>query len=299
MNHHSLSPKKSLGQHFLHDQNVIERIAEAVIQNVKDPSEAIILEVGPGTGVLTNALLERGLTVVAFEIDQRMVQHLSETLCVEFQKLTVHHTDFLKVNNEELVSLASRSRSAELQSARPPQLEVDRPPQLEADKPQELHLVGNLPYYATSQILFKTLDIRTHLSSATFMIQKEVAERIVAVPSTKEYGILSVQTQLMSDPKILFDVKPGSFTPPPKVMSSVIRLLFTQPALLCQDSTLKTIVRTAFQQRRKKLSNALKSLANAEEYPDFDFTLRPEAWEPRMYERMAESFEQNVNSSPS
>lgn len=282
MNNHSLSPKKSLGQHFLHDQNVIERIAEAVFQHVIDPSEAIILEVGPGTGVLTKALLERGLTVIAFEIDQRMVRHLSDTLCLEFEKLSVHHADFLKVNNEELVSLGSTSKSAELSSP----------------NYRELHLVGNLPYYATSQILFKTLDLRAYLSSATFMIQKEVAERIVAKPSTKEYGILSVQTQLMSEPKILFDVKPGSFTPPPKVMSSVIRLQFNQPALRCQDSTLKTIVRTAFQQRRKKLSNALKSLANAEEYPDFDFTLRPEAWEPRMYERMAEAFEQNVNSSP-
>jgi len=285
MNHHSLEPKKSLGQHFLHDQNVIERIAGAIFDEIQEPKQAIVLEVGPGTGVLTKALLERGLNVVAFEIDQRMVQHLLETLSVKYENFSVQHTDFLKVENKELMS-------GNLHGGL-----VINPNKRQVSNLSELHLVGNLPYYATSQILFKALDLRSHLTSATFMIQKEVAERIVAKSSTKEYGILSVQTQLMSEPSLLFDVKPGSFTPPPKVMSSVIRLRFNRAPLLCKDATLKTIVRTAFQQRRKKLSNALKSLVIAEEYPEFDFTLRAEAWEPQMYERMAEAFEKNVNSS--
>lgn len=302
MTSRELAPKKSLGQHFLHDQNVIHRIAEGIAERVEHPDRDVLLEIGPGTGALTRVLLERGFRVHAFEIDQRMVTHLQETLQNEYPRLTIQQGDFMRLTEAEIKATFSETESAasERSASHPSESEPSksrRSEPLESSLPVKVHLVGNLPYYATSPILFKTLEMRDWLTSATFMIQKEVADRIVAGPGTKEYGILSVQTQLMSRPEILFDVKPGSFTPPPKVMSSVIQLAFNQPALRCKDATLKTIVRTAFQQRRKKLSNALKSLVIADEYPEFDFSLRAEVWEPRMYERMAEAYEQNVNSS--
>lgn len=150
------------------------------------------------------------------------------------------------------------------------------------------HIVGNLPYYITSPILFAVLAQRNLFKEAIFMMQKEVARRLVAPPSTKEYGILSVQTQLMSTPEILFDVSPNSFSPPPKVMSSVVRLTFDRPTLPCSDKMLKLVVRTAFNQRRKKLSNALKPLLGETKPDGFKLNLRAEDWEPVIYAELAE-----------
>ena len=125
------------------------------------------------------------------------------------------------------------------------------------------------------------------------MMQKEVAQRLVASPSTKDYGILSVQTQLMSTPELLFDVSPHSFSPPPKVMSSVIRLTFDKPKLPCSDTTLKSVVRTAFNQRRKKLSNSLKA-AVGDFFPDgFNYDERAENWSPDRYADLAHLLEKS------
>jgi 16S rRNA (adenine1518-N6/adenine1519-N6)-dimethyltransferase len=124
------------------------------------------------------------------------------------------------------------------------------------------------------------------------MMQKEVAERIVAEPRSKEYGILSVQTQLMSSPEILFDVPPDVFSPPPNVNSAVLKLTFDKPDLACSDKNLKTVVRMAFNQRRKKLSNALKRLDTELPEDEFDFNLRAEALKPDMYEKLTARLEQ-------
>ncbi len=147
--------------------------------------------------------------------------------------------------------------------------------------------MGNLPYYITSQILFLLLENRTLLADALLMMQKEVAERIVADIRTKDYGILSVQTQLMSTPEILFDVPRQVFSPQPNVDSAMLRLTFDKGPLACSDENLKTVVRTAFNQRRKKLSNALKPIVDKSDLPDgFDFDKRAEAWEPSTYEKL-------------
>lgn len=248
--------KKSLGQHFLRDKHMIFKIADSVPAGPEDR----VVEIGPGDGALTEQLIEKYNNLTAIEIDRVMVSHLKENL----PELHILNEDILKVDWDELAAESSRP----------------------------IHVIGNLPYFITSQILFSLLSYRTYLQSATLMMQKEVAERIVAEPRNKAYGILSVQTQLMCTPEILFDVPPDVFSPPPKVISSVIQLTFDKPALSCSDDHLKTVVRTAFNQRRKKLSNALKPLGIELPSDEFNFDLRAEAFEPAMYEKLTARLEQ-------
>ncbi len=252
----SFRTKKSLGQHFLTDNNIIAKILKSVHATEGDR----VIEIGPGTGALTKWLVQRHNDVHVIEVDQRAVEVLKENL----DGLTIHQIDVLKVDWKELISDSG-----------------------------ETHVIGNLPYYITSQILFSLLESRHYFKEAILMMQKEVAQRLVASPSTKDYGILSVQTQLMSKPELLFDVSPNSFNPPPKVMSSVIRLTFDKPELPCSDKTLKSVVRTAFNQRRKKLSNSLKP-ALGDFFPDgFNYDERAENWSPDRYADLAHLFEKS------
>jgi len=252
-----IRPKKSLGQHFLTDRNIIEKIASSI------PAEKghRVIEIGPGTGALTEALLDHFEDVHAVELDQRAIEILRE----KYPDLPVHHSDVLKVNWNEL--------------------------SIGKDK---THVVGNLPYYITSQILFALLESRDQFSDALLMMQKEVAERLVSDIRTKDYGILSVQTQLMSTPEILFPVSRHCFNPPPKVESAMVKLTFDRGALKCSDAHLKTVVRTAFNQRRKKLSNALKPVIDKDNLPEgFNFDKRPEAWRPELYEKLTARLEES------
>jgi len=201
-----IRPKKSLGQHFLHDAEIIRKIADAI----PTEGEPHLIEIGPGTGTLTRELLRRFSSMTAVEVDQRAV----DLLAAKFPDLEVIHEDILRISWDELL----KGKTA-------------------------VHVVGNLPYYITSQILFALLDQREKLQGATLMMQKEVAERLVASDSNKQYGILSVQTQLMSTPKLLFDVSSRAFSPPPKVTSSVVQIRFDRPVLACTDQGLKTVVR--------------------------------------------------------
>ncbi|MCC5943092.1 MAG: ribosomal RNA small subunit methyltransferase A [Balneolaceae bacterium] len=247
--------KKSLGQHFLKDGNMIRKIADAIPAGPEDK----VIEIGPGAGALTEQLLHQYKDLTAIEIDQRMIDFLEE----KYPDLNLIKQDILKTDWSAIT---------------------------ESDKP--VHVVGNLPYYITSQILFAILEQRSRLTSAILMMQKEVAERIVAVPRTKAYGILSVQTQLMSTPEILFDVPPQVFYPPPNVQSAVLKLTFDKGQLACSDENLKTVVRMAFNQRRKKLSNSLKGLNTELPEKEFDFSLRAEALDPQTYEKLTAHFEQ-------
>jgi 16S rRNA (adenine1518-N6/adenine1519-N6)-dimethyltransferase len=253
-----IRPKKSLGQHFLQDGNVIKMIADTIPAGADD----LVIEIGPGTGMLTKELINRYKNVRAIELDGRSVEYLNE----KFPGLDVIHADILKISWDDLLAGYEAS---------------------------DVHVVGNLPYFITSQILFGILSERSRLKSATLMMQKEVAQRLVAQPGTKEYGILSVQVQLMSSPEIVFDVSANSFFPPPKVTSSVVLLKFDRPELQCSDKNLKTVVRTAFQQRRKKLSNSLKPIDPLPDEPEFDYDKRAEAWEPRIYEKLTALLEQD------
>jgi len=246
--------KKSLGQHFLTDGNIVRKIVESL----KGQRDDRIIEIGPGTGALTKWLAKGYSDLHVIEVDERAIEVLKN----EIEGITIHEEDVLKSNWENLVNTESSN-----------------------------YVIGNLPYYITSPILFSVLEQRHLFKEAIFMMQKEVAERIVASHSTKEYGILSVQIQLMSTPEILFDVSPNSFSPPPKVDSTVIRLTFNKPALECSDKNLKRVVRTAFNQRRKKISNSLKPVLGDYQPEGFDFALRPENWSPETYAKLTAHLE--------
>jgi len=219
----AFSPKKSLGQHFLRDPNTARKIVDAL----QDRASAPVVEIGPGMGALTGLLLERFSRVTALEIDKRAVVYLQDI----YPDLEVRHQDVLVTNWSLLAQ----------------------------EKGQRLSVIGNLPYNITSLILFGLLEHRQVLSEAILLMQREVAERIVAQPGRRTYGIPSVLTQIYASPKLLFRVSPRVFYPQPAVESAVVRLVFnhTAPEVPVEQSFLTTVVRTAFNQRRKMLRNSL------------------------------------------
>jgi 16S rRNA (adenine1518-N6/adenine1519-N6)-dimethyltransferase len=258
----SLDPKKSLGQHFLTDTHYIHKILEALPAQNDD----LVIEIGPGTGALTEYLMEDYPNLIAIELDERAVTLLEE----QFPQLDVIQEDILKIDWMRLIE------------------------EYRQEHPEgRIHVIGNLPYYITSQILFALLEVREHLDTALLMMQKEVAQRIVAEPRNKAYGILSVQTQLWAHADLLFDVPAGAFSPPPKVTSAILQLTFDKPKLPVSDKQIKQVVRTAFNQRRKKLRNALKPIINDFEPSSIDVHKRAEALPPEAYVRLTEELDQN------
>lgn len=224
------------------------------------PPQDRIIEIGPGTGALTRELAAVYDDFHAIEIDERAVEYLNR----EIPEAQVHQLDIREEKWKRL-------------------LRVDRP----------VHMIGNIPYNLTSPILFSLLDAREQLNEAMLMVQKEVGERLVADIRTKEYGILSVQVQLMSTIEKLFTVPPEVFSPPPRVESMVVRLTFNRSSLQCSDQHLKTVVRTAFNQRRKKIKNALESVMGNFNPDNFDVHRRPEAIPPDEYEMLTVQLERN------
>ena len=224
--------KKSLGQHFLKDLGIAKKIADT-IQPSELPSDRAeewgslpVVEVGPGMGVLSRFLKDNGREVKAVELDPESVEFLHK----DFPGLDVVEGDFLKMDLDELF-------------------------------PGEIALIGNYPYNISSQIFFKVLDNREKVPVVAGMLQKEVAQRICSGPGSKVYGILSVLLQAWYDCKYLFDVGPLVFSPPPKVTSGVIRLTRnTRTELGCDEKKFKTVVKTAFGQRRKTLRNSIGGL---------------------------------------
>lgn len=217
-------PKKSLGQHFLKDQNIAAKIVEAL----QVPDGEATVEIGPGTGVLTQFLAKKTTALHLVEIDRESVAYLKQ----HYPDLTtrIQEVDFLSLNLEERF-------------------------------PGPVHIIGNFPYNISSQIFFKVLDHRSQVRQVVCMLQKEVADRIVCPPGSKTYGILSVLLQAYYDMEYLFKVPPGVFFPPPKVMSAVIRLVRnSRQNLGCDEVLFKQVVKQAFQTRRKTLRNALKIL---------------------------------------
>lgn len=221
-------PKKHLGQHFLKDRNIASKIADSL---TGFGGYDAVLEVGPGTGVLTHFLLEKHYRVHAIEMDTESVVYLNEHYPELAPRLT--EGDFLRLD---------LSRMFEGKFA----------------------LVGNFPYNISSQIFFKLLENRDHIPECVGMIQKEVADRIAAPPGSKTYGILSVLLQAFYTVEYLFTVPPGVFHPPPKVQSAVVRLQRNATTNLdCDERQFFMVVKTAFNQRRKTLRNALGSLTFA------------------------------------
>ncbi len=229
--------KKSLGQHFLKDESVSQRIVKALQQNPFTQ----LLEVGPGGAALTKYLL--GISNVDFravEIDDDKISFLQKN----YPKLQLIHQNFL-----------------------------DMQPPFEGP----FTIVGNFPYNISSEILFKTLDWKTQVQAIIGMFQKEVAQRIAAPPGSKVYGVTSVLLQAYYNVEYLFDVPPSSFNPPPKVMSGVIRLTPVEKGLeVKSERSFQILVKTAFNQRRKMLRNAVKSLFSTEVLQDTIFDKRAE-----------------------
>jgi 16S rRNA (adenine1518-N6/adenine1519-N6)-dimethyltransferase len=235
----ALQLKKSLGQHFLRDDNICRNIVAALQQR---PFTQLV-EVGPGGGALTKFLLPLpGIQFKAVEIDTEKVQHLLATYPGLQGRLL--HQNFL-----------------------------------DADPPFEgaFTVVGNFPYNISSQILFKILDWKDQVECVVGMFQKEVAQRIAAPPGSKVYGVTSVLVQAFYSVEYLFDVPPGCFNPPPKVMSGVIRLLpLAHPPAMRSEKHFRLLVKTAFNQRRKQLRNAVKPLFTPDVLADPLFDKRAE-----------------------
>jgi 16S rRNA (adenine1518-N6/adenine1519-N6)-dimethyltransferase len=219
-------PKKALGQHFLTDLSVADRIAATL----NDYTSLPVLEIGPGMGVLTQFLLQRGHDVKVVEIDNESVDYLNANFPVLSGRIIAD--DFLKMDLADIY----------------------------ADR--EFCVIGNYPYNISSQIFFKVLEYKDQVVCCSGMLQREVAERLAAPPGTKARGILSVLLQAWYDVEYLFTVSEKVFNPPPKVKSGVIKMTRRKDVtdLGCNQQLFKTVVKTTFGQRRKTLRNSLKSL---------------------------------------
>lgn len=256
--------KKNLGQHFLKDEGIARKISETVSpsalpERAKEWGEIPVLEIGPGMGVLTKYLMDNGRPLTAVELDTESVEYLHRV----YPDLKVVEGDFLKMNLEEIYQ-------------------------------GPFALIGNYPYNISSQIFFKVLDYREQIPVVAGMLQKEVAERICAGPGSKVYGILSVLLQAWYDCEYLFNVPPGVFAPPPKVMSGVLRLTRnSRESLGVDEKFFKTVVKTAFGQRRKTLRNSLASLiAQSGAQPDPELlALRPERLSVEQFIELAKELE--------
>ena len=232
--------KKSLGQHFLKDETIINKIVEALHEHPFNN----LLEVGPGTGALTKHLVNLpGIHFKAVELDDEKVVYL-EKLFPSIKDKIIHQSF----------------------------LDIDKPFE------EPFTVIGNFPYNISTQILFKVLDWKDDVPVVIGMFQKEVAERAASGPGNKVYGVLSALVQAYYDVEYLFDVPPTSFNPPPKINSGVIRLTRRKEVLKVRsDRSYWVLVKTAFNQRRKTLRNAVKSLFDPEILQDEIFNLRAEA----------------------
>jgi 16S rRNA (adenine1518-N6/adenine1519-N6)-dimethyltransferase len=221
-----IKAKKHLGQHFLKDDNIAGKIADSLSGSVKD-----VLEVGPGTGVLTKFLLRKGFeNLKVVEVDRESVEFLKTNYPSLGDRLIAG--DFLRIDISNLF-------------------------------PGKFAIIGNFPYNISSQIFFKALDNRDSVMEVVGMIQQEVAQRMAAGPGSRTYGILSVLLQAWFKIEYLFTVPASVFVPPPKVTSAVVKLTRNEVTDLgCDPVLFHSVVKTAFNQRRKTLHNALKPIAD-------------------------------------
>ena len=258
-------PKQSLGQNFLHDPNM----AEKIVRTLEAPADAHVVEIGAGTGVLTERLARKYERLTALEIDERAVEVLRERLPgSDVREEDVQDTDWTALADE---------------------------------KGGPLYVISNTPYHLTSTILFSLLEQRAHVADAVLTMQREVAERLVAEPSTKAYGILSVLVQLFAEPDLRFTVPPQVFAPQPDVASAVVRLRFdpqTEPDVSFDD--VRRYVRAAFNQRRKMLRNSLSAWTKEQdvEFPNDWGRKRAEALTPQEFATLARHLNAHADPVP-
>ncbi|HJU07488.1 MAG TPA: 16S rRNA (adenine(1518)-N(6)/adenine(1519)-N(6))-dimethyltransferase RsmA [Rhodanobacteraceae bacterium] len=252
-------PKKHYGQHFLHERGIIERIVTAIGPK---PGERIV-EIGPGEGALTLPLLDTAGALTAIELDAELIEPLREKSKAHGE-LTILHADVLET---DLTALANG---------------------------RKLRLAGNLPYYVSSPLLFHCLQHARAIADMHFMLQKEVVDRMAAAPGSKTYGRLSVMLQLACTVEPLLRVPAGAFRPPPQVESAVVRLIPRPQAQLPSPELIpmiENIVRAAFGQRRKTLSNALSGTLDVDAIraAGIDPRARAETLSPQQYVALAQT----------
>jgi 16S rRNA (adenine1518-N6/adenine1519-N6)-dimethyltransferase len=260
-------PRKRFGQHFLHDKNILSRIVEAV---APQPGERLV-EIGPGEGALTFPLLRAAGALTAIELDRDLIEPLRRR-AEGIGTLTVINQDVLNVDFGALAAGGV------------------------------LRIVGNLPYNISTPILFHCLDHAESITDMHFMLQKEVVERMGAAPGSKIYGRLSVMLQLRCRVEPLFGVPPESFRPPPKVDSAIVRLtpLATKDLPQADIDLIDRLVRAAFGQRRKTLSNSLQELVTAEDFSatGIDPRARAEQLAPAQFVALAQHLKSNSDAAP-
>jgi 16S rRNA (adenine1518-N6/adenine1519-N6)-dimethyltransferase len=252
-----VQPKKNLGQHFLKDRNIASRIADTLTGK----GYSSVLEIGPGTGILTGFLIERNFPDFRIiEIDNESFHFLKENFPLIKD---IIRGDFLTMD-------------------------------IEGTFPDKIAVIGNFPYNISSQILFKVLEHRDKVVEVCGMFQKEVAERICASPGSKTYGIISVLLQAFYDTEYLFTVPEHVFSPPPKVKSGVIRLRRNQVTEIgCDEVLFIRVVKAGFNQRRKTLRNSVKSAFNLKREDYKDFSLRPEQLSVARFIELTKWIEEN------
>jgi 16S rRNA (adenine1518-N6/adenine1519-N6)-dimethyltransferase len=236
--------KKKFGQHFLFDRNILKKILNCSGVTGEDT----VIEIGPGLGTLTNIIAERAKEVIAIEFDRKLISRLKENVESNLN-VTIITADALKFDYE---TIQNRFR-----------------------------VVANIPYYITTPLLFRLLEYREKIISMTLLLQKEVAERIVASPGGKDYGVLSISSRIFTRPELKFMVTRKVFSPPPDVDSAVVHFEVSPvPLFKIKDVSLfRDVVKTAFSQRRKTIINSLKKfegIGDALETAGIDAKLRPE-----------------------
>ena len=255
----NVKPKKFLGQHFLNDEN----IAIKVVDSLSLSNYLNVLEIGPGTGVLTKYLIKKDINLKLVEIDNESVEFLKTHLSID--PLIILQHDFLKLDLSNIFT-------------------------------ENFAIIGNFPYNISTQIIFKVLEYKNSVPELIGMFQKEVAERICEKKGSKKYGILSVLTQTYYDTKYLFSVPASVFTPPPKVISAVIRLVRKEQIDINYNEKLFfKVVKLSFQQRRKTLRNSLKSFNLSDILrEDAIFDLRPEQLSVRDFIYITDLIDKNI-----
>ena len=224
---YGLVPRKGWGQHFLLDRNILNK----VIRTAQVEKEDVVLEVGPGLGEMTLALARQVKKVIAVEIDPKLVAILNKKM-KDYPNVEVVKGDILKVDFRQFLKREGHP----------------------------IKVVANLPYQISTPLLFRFIELKEGFSAFTLMLQKEVAERMVAPPGRKEYGPLSIFIQMFSDVSIRFFIKPSAFFPPPKVESAVVHMVWKEKPMIetNDEEWFKRVVRACFGYRRKTLVNALK-----------------------------------------
>lgn len=236
-----IKAKKHLGQHFLCDENIAKKIVDAlIVTDNKNP----LIEIGPGTGVLTKYLINEMDSFYALDIDTESVEYLKNQF--PDKKEQIIYADFLET---DLIKLCGN----------------------------RFNVIGNFPYNISSQIMFRVLEHRNNVGTVVGMFQKEVAQRIAESPGSKTYGILSVLLQAFYNIEYLFTVHENVFSPPPKVKSAVIRLTRNNvEKLACNEALFFKVIKTTFNQRRKTIRNSIKPLFAEKDITNYLFDKRPE-----------------------